>query len=338
MNDHLQNVTRSIRETIFHSPTSFSCLGQVSPALAPRVKRAMTRETARSYLLHQLKSRLYSDFYIHGGFSSSTSGGATGGVDPVVFVEALSAANAGTGRHESGLEVVSTNPGGTVVCRAGLKLMAQPDDCIVEGGGSPQTGGVVGLRLPKELLSASPGYYMTLSNRGEISGETPAIIRIYWNLRVGGAEPFICILTRLLNDVKVYFQLKVLNDPSSYMRCDAGVLYFLKADRGLVAEILSEAYPKLVSHLKPAVPMFTKFLAPGIGLAEDPGNQESFGQHRCRILAEGMVRAYEQGAHSLDERLGITVESFASARISMNFPYLNPNSVDDYAFEKFGAA
>ena len=338
MNDHLQHVTRSIRETIFHSPTSFSCLGHVSPALAPRVKRAMTRETSRSYLLHQLKSRLYSDFYIHGGFSFSTSGGVTGGVDPVVFVEALSAANAGTGRHESGLQVVSTNQGGTVVYRAGLKLVAQLDDCIVEGGGSPQPGGAVGLRLPKELRSVSPGYYMALSNRGEITGEAPAIIRLYWNLRAGGAEPFIRIFTRLLNEAKMYFQLKVLNDPASYIRCDAGVLYFLKTDRGLVAEILSEVYPKLVSHLKPAVPVFTKLLAPGIGLAEDPGSEESFGQHRCRILAEGIVRAYEQGAHSLDERLAITVESFASARIRLNLPYLNPNSIDDYAFEKFGAA
>lgn len=45
----------------------------------------------------------------------------------------------------------------------------------------------------------------------------------------------------------------------------------------------------------PPVPLFTKPLAPGLGLAEDPGDRLSFGQSRCRIAAEGLVRAHAQG-------------------------------------------
>jgi hypothetical protein len=47
--------------------------------------------------------------------------------------------------------------------------------------------------------------------------------------------------------------------------------------------------------MRPGTPVFTKFLAPGLGLAEDPGQGDSFGQHRCRLLADAMILAYEQG-------------------------------------------
>ncbi len=78
------------------------------------------------------------------------------------------------------------------------------------------------------------------------------------------------------------------------------------------------------------MPVFTKPMAPGIGLAEDPGTEESFGQNRCRLLAEGMIRAYEQRARSLDRRLQILAESYAGAGISLTHPYLNRNSTDGY--------
>jgi hypothetical protein len=77
--------------------------------------------------------------------------------------------------------------------------------------------------------------------------------------------------------------------------------------------------------------MFTKVLAPGVGLAEDPGRNESFGQHRCGILADGMIRAYERGAKSIGERLDIVTECYVSSGIQLNEPYLNPSSTDVYA-------
>ena len=78
------------------------------------------------------------------------------------------------------------------------------------------------------------------------------------------------------------------------------------------------------------MPVFTKRVAPGVALAEDPGTEESFGQNRCRVLAEGMIRAYEQRARSLDRRLRVVAESYAAEGISLTHPYLNPNSTDSY--------
>ncbi len=51
-------------------------------------------------------------------------------------------------------------------------------------------------------------------------------------------------------------------------------------------------YRRLVADdLRDDVPLFTRRIARGVGFAEDPG--ESFGQNRCRILAEAMMTSRE---------------------------------------------
>ena len=70
----------------------------------------------------------------------------------------------------------------------------------------------------------------------------------------------------------------------------------------------------------------------GSGLAEDPGLRESFGQNRCRLVADAVIRAYEQGKKSLDERLQVVADRFAEANINLTEPFLSPGSKDDYPF------
>jgi hypothetical protein len=53
----------------------------------------------------------------------------------------------------------------------------------------------------------------------------------------------------------------------------------------------------------------------------DPGGEESFGQHRCRLLADGIIRAYERNARSLDERLAAVAERFAEDGVRLDRPY-----------------
>jgi hypothetical protein len=79
-------------------------------------------------------------------------------------------------------------------------------------------------------------------------------------------------------------------------------------------------------------PVFTKKIAHGLGVAEDPGNGEGFGQHRCRVLAEGMICAYEQGAATLEQRMQVVSEAFRKAEVDLNCPYLNAQSADHYTF------
>jgi hypothetical protein len=331
MTEHLDNVAQCLRETTVHSQSSFSCMGQPCARLAPRVRRAMTPKTARSYLVYQLQSRLYSDFYIRGNRSLSNWSEALS-LDAMTFARALSTANAGIGCRENGWTVAEVHANEVVVSKGGLQLNVHPGECEVWPDAHLQPGSTVSLRLPNELLNASPGYYMALGNCGDIVVEALPLVRLYWNLRAAGAIQFVQSLTLVLNHAGIYFRLKVLNDPAAYARCDAGVLYFHKADHRGVSEAVSTLYSSIARFLNPDVPAFTRRVAPGLGLVEDPGTQESFGQHRCRILAEGIIRAHEEKARSLSERLRIVELQFASEGIRLSEPHLNPHSEDNYAF------
>jgi hypothetical protein len=333
----MRSIKQITREVVFYSPTRFSFNGQHCTRLAPRVQRAMTEKTARQYLRFQLQSHLYSDFYISGGATSAEWGSRQSPADSVSFIRALSAANAGTGCREKGWEVISSRADETAVCKDGLTFIVRPDACIRPDSMPLQPGLLVCLSLPGERKNISPGYYMALSNQGDISNDALPLVRIYWNLKREGAVIFISHFTRLLNEANIFFHIKVLNNPYAYIRCDAGVMYFCKTDYEVISSIFYNAYTKIASYLKLNIPVFTKFIAPGIGLAEDPGTHESFGQHRCSILADALISAYERGVRSLDRKLEIIEEHFAAKRIHLNTPYLNPGSADIYSFQRLAA-
>jgi HopA1 effector protein family len=332
MTNYLEQLQGAIDATTFHSPSTYSWFGREPSRLPSRIRGAMTARTARSYLLYQLQSQLYVDFYTRGSFVKPTSSESGITSDVFTFIEELSAANSGRGSWQNGWEVASAQGDEVTVRRNGLVLWVRLEDCLFEKSNSIERGTTVGIRMPKELRSISPGYYMALSNRGTDATDTEPLIRLYWNLRSAGAVEFVRGVTRLLNEGELFFRLKVLSDPASYNRCDAAVIYFYRRDHHQIMTKLYQVYDEMVDRLKSNVPMFAKRLAPGVGLAEDPGTAESFGQHRCRLLADGMIRANEQGARGPDERLAVVMHSFASAGINLESPYLNSNSTDVYFF------
>ncbi|MDB4895709.1 MAG: hypothetical protein JWN15_1971 [Firmicutes bacterium] len=79
-----------------------------------------------------------------------------------------------------------------------------------------------------------------------------------------------------------------------------------------------------------ASPAFTKVLANGLGLAEDPGGNTSFGMHRCELLAALLCHSAAVGLKTTDEKLAFIDEAFGSAGYSLDTPYLNPGSSDHY--------
>ena len=334
MNDYRKHVETAIRATVFYSPTSYSWFGKQSWSLPPAIKRALTQQTTRNYLLFNLQSQLYTDFYCPGLATPTVLEAA---IDPMTgmtpSVEALSAANSGNGYWDNGWEVRMIEGGKVVVRRGGLELWVRPEDCLITQSTQIVPGTRLSLRFPKELLSISPGFYMALSDNALTWGDTQGLVRFYWNLSVEGAVRFIRDATAMLNQTNLPFKLKVLNDPNQFTRCDTVVLYIRRSDYDAASEILSTIYSVVSTSLRQRTPVFTKRLASGLGLAEDPGQEESFGEHRCRILAEGMIRAYEQCKKSLDERLQIVEDCFAEAGITLEKPFLNPGSSDCYHFQ-----
>jgi hypothetical protein len=332
VNIYLEQVQQAVSAVVIHSPTSYSWLGRHSSPLDRAVKKNITRENARQNLLYNLQAQLYADFYCYGSVRrpEPVHSSFLPGLTP--FVQALSAANCGMGCREDGWAVCKIENEEIVAQKNGLQLRVPSDQCSPPEGSTIVPGMLVRVQLPKEFLQMSPGFYVALGNEQLTPDSASQVVRLYWNLTSGAAVPFTRVTTSLLNNISLPFHLKLLRNPDLYTRCDAAVLYILRKDYQAVVEVLSKIYAAVSSELRQGTPAFTKILAPGLALAESPASTQSFGEHRCTLLANAMVLAYEQGSKSMSDRMAAVVEGFRLAQLNLEAPFLNPNSSDIYGF------
>ncbi|MFI6820710.1 T3SS effector HopA1 family protein [Micromonospora sp. NPDC050187] len=315
-----------------HSPTSYSWLGHRQVVLPTAAARLLAAGVVRAHLVRALQTRLYQDFYTSGGPAPVDEHmyGARPCAATASFRTALAAANSGTGAREPGWQVYAVEHDRVVVERDGLRLWLAPGEVCPPSGGRPTPGGPVAIRMPRELASWSTGFYVALGDLGLAPATEEPVLRLYWNLRPDGGPRLLAAATARLNRAGVPFRLKVASDPALYHRCDAGVLYLPRRRYRAVAGMLTELHGELRDTLDPYTPSFTRRLAPGLALAEDPQDGGSFGLHRCGLLAEGVLRAYEHGAWTVADRVAVVADCFRAAGIHVDRPYLDPGSTDDY--------
>lgn len=331
MSDYRGQLEAVCRGAVVRSATTYSWFGEPSPRLLPTVQRELSATTARGYLLDQLRARLYRDFYCPGAPAPAREHAARApAIGSPTFVARLSEANAGVGRWEDGWEVRAVGDAHVVVRRGETELWARAGQYEAFSEATITPGESVRLRLSKEYVGLAPGYYIADGDRDPPSDGSPALVRLYWNLTADGAVRFVRAATAMLNRDGFAFRLKVLNDPAAYGRSDAGVLYLRTSDYAALAGPLRRIYAEVADDINPATPALTRPLAAGLGLAEDPGPGDSFGLHRCRLVADGLIRAYERGWRSPTGRLSAVEERFGEAGISLAAPYLNPGSADTY--------
>jgi hypothetical protein len=229
------------------------------------------------------------------------------------LVSALSTANTGRGTWEPQWKVGEVDDDGRIaVTKDGLTVwvatsgLRARDDRVVPGE-------FCRVRVGKEIRGLMPGFYVAIGDGDEDDrrDDEEPLIRLYWNLTAKSAVAYMAAATSRLNAAGVPFRTKVLNDPAFYDRADAGVLYFGKRYydrlRSPVAKILKD----VEGGLRPEVPLFTKKLAPGLGLAEDPRNDMSFGQHRCHLIAQALWKAFE---HNESDREAAGARAVPAAR------------------------
>lgn len=339
MTDSCEVIQSAIQATVFHSRTAYSWFGRPSPRLTARFQRALSQKAIQTWLLSTLQFQLYSDFYCQGTATPSVrEQNLVAHVNVGEFIDELSSSNCGAGYFVEGWEIRPLPNHEFIARRNGLTFRVHQNDCNTESDELLSPTSHVSLRFPKELLGFSPGFYMAASDAEMPDSEEASGVRFYWNLRPEAAVRLMHELTREVNRAHLPFRFKVINDRGAFTRCDAAVLYIRKSDYEAVAQILERTYPKISKNLNRPVPAFTKRLAPGLGLAEDPGKRlDSFGMHRCRLLADGLFRAYRQGRESLPDRQRIVEVHFAEHGVSLEKPFLNPGSTDIYEFRINGA-
>ncbi|MFD4371278.1 lanthionine synthetase LanC family protein [Streptomyces sp. NPDC058486] len=325
------HVAAAVAATAIVGDHGFAWFGKRPPRLPARLTRSLDAQVRRDYLAQALAEHLYAYFYVKGHASPMHWEPPTVGGGSAPLVEALRRRNAGAGSWEGGWQVHQSPPGAGTGPPPEVRLERERvrisvlDERLLR----PQGAVTSALRMPKELLHRSPGHYLALSDEPVAPGA--AVVRVYWNCTARGALDLMGALTTSLNGAGIAYQFKVLDDPTAFDRCDAAVLY-------LAADTVEAAHPhldrahRLLADTRRArgtrVPVFTKELGAGVGLAEDTDHGRSFGMHRCRLLAEGLVEASARGRRA--DRLECVGAYLDTHGVSLDTPYLRPGSVDAY--------
>ncbi|NJR15981.1 MAG: hypothetical protein HC785_09840 [Calothrix sp. CSU_2_0] len=260
------------------------------------------------------------------------------GVD-LAFYDQLHDRNFGNGYFQPGWLILKEESDGSLaVRRNGLRLHICREKHLQVSEREASIGDIVAVKMPKNMVQN--GFYLAVGNAGlyrsiENALEDRAItVRIYFNLTPSGAVAVMGGLTNYLNEVNIPFQLKFLYNPKDYKRHDSGVLYIDKQNYQLVNKFLNLIYLEQQADFKSEIPLFTKQLAPGLGLAEEPDqkfrDRESFGMNRCQIIANALLEAWHRGENTPAARIQAIFDHFSDVGISLERVYLNANSEDIY--------
>ena len=316
------------------SPTSFSWAGTTICIGEPQQKQPPHLDEQKNLLVEHLVRQLYHHCYCR-PFKADAI------YQPIVpepdeeFVNALSEANTTVERLDPGWHVLRRLPTEHYfVQKNDLIRAVAPGELISHDGPGVvlREGTPVNVVCRKESRTMHPGFYYVFGATITDQQDEDDLLRFYWNIKAEGAPVLVHLLTSRLNHFQIPFRFKCLNNPNSYNRLDAAVLYLNIRFYRLATELLAEVHKQVADYLEPDAPLFSKQLAVGLGLAEEPGDGESFGQQRCRILAEGMWNAYELKLQTEHERLQEVIKHFELKGLSLDNPHLNQGSIDQYDF------
>lgn len=315
------------------------------PAEAVARFQQMPEQMQQKFLSLQLRSFLYGIYY-NGSMRSVLALDAPAhsiqldlenntlmGID-MTFFQQIHQNNCGRGYFDRDWTILKAKDDeNLVVKKAGLKLHIQREQHLTPAEQTAQVGEIVAIKLPKNRLQN--GFYVAVGNLGFSHSQlTGKLVRIYFSLTPDGAVAVMKSLTQGLNEVRIPFSFKVLYNPQDYQRYDSGVLYFDWIDYEIVMGVLSKLYLEHRSHFLPKIPLFTKQIALGLGLAEEPDHkfteQESFGMNRCQIVADGLLKSFYTGLDSYSARMKAILAHFSLVDIDLRYPYLNSGSQDIY--------
>ena len=237
-------------------------------------------------------------------------------------------------RHETwdlGWTIQQFGANGQAFVRKGdRERVAMPGAYIFEGaaGLAAQVGARVSLRAMRESFEVQPGYYFRFGDTLDELADQLSLVRLYFHCHANSAGPLLRMLSIGLNRFEIPFQMKTPSAAALYGRADALVLYIGVRYFPIVARVVAEIRED--ATLEAATPLFTKVLWPGVGAAVEPGSGESFGTHRCRLTAEGIVDAWRVGEQSAKARIEAISKRFAAVGLDLTRPWVGPSGYDPF--------
>jgi hypothetical protein len=310
------------------------------------------------YLSQQLRSFLYGIYY-NGSLRSALApdtednpalyrnleNNSFMGVN-LQFYQQLHESNQGEGYFDPGWVILREEEDSSLaVKKYELTLHIDRQTHLQPAEKTAEVGDRVAIKMPKNFVQN--GFYMAVGNQGADSRQQldakqfplpdnhlGVTVRVYFNLTSEGSLAVMSGLTQKLNQAKIPFTFKALYNPDDYGRHDSAVLYFQKSCYPAVEPILQSVYGENQVHFREEVPLFTKQIAPGLAIAEEPdqkfAEKESFGMNRCQIIANGLLIAQQQGNDSPTARINVILQHFDALGIHPHRLHLNASSEDIY--------
>ena len=205
---------------------------------------------------------------------------------------------------------------------------------VPAGPDSKENTREVKIYRPKEYAGVHEAFYFAYGNK-VYNSDDDFIVRFYFNAGFNGNVKLMSLLTAALNEAQLQFIFKCLIHPYYYGRSDTSVLYVNKQDADFVCNHLKTIYPFIKDFLRESLPLFTYPVEKGIGFAEQPSTSpnESFGTHWSKIIAAGIMNAYENNPEKEKWYGGVLkhIQDDYGYTDNFNF-YKNPQSHYPYSF------
>ncbi len=291
----------------------------------------------RKHLISQVQNYLHDIYFSHSLMSFEeiaeraqspleVKNNAVNGID-IEFCQKLHHSNTGNGYIDTNWQVTAeADNGELVVVKDGLYLHINPQKHLPKDLGRPNIEDVVPIYLPNNLAGVDT--YIMVGDQG-VPNQAHSV-QIYFNFTPDAAIAITQKITQELNELRIPFQFNILHNPSLFYQYNPGSLWLSRSSYFAVQAFLQKTYEAHQTDFSSNVPLFSKQLALGLGLAEVPTSGATFGEQRCEVLAAGLVIAMEQGKSSLTDKLEVIYQVFSDARIDWLRPYLNPSMSDSY--------
>ena len=246
------------------------------------------------------------------------------------LTDALAAANQSRGAWVEGWRIDQVLDDGRILARkSGALRSFLPGQYVTSRGlgSGPEEGMEITVFMTPGSADFQQMFYWAFGETISEFEPSASVLRIYWNIQVPGAPRLMEALTRELNRFQLPFRFKCLNHTSHFPRRDAAVLYIHRRYYPIAALLVERVHGEVRQWLNQSTPLFTRPLSHGLALAENPG--ESFGNHRCAILAAAMTASRGQ---AVEARLDEVRRQFQERGLSLDTPWLNANSPGDYEY------
>ncbi|MGN5381188.1 T3SS effector HopA1 family protein [Streptomyces lasalocidi] len=221
-------------------------------------------------------------------------------------------------------EVSVAQEGGehSVVILDAIRIAVPPDSLTHDGGKTY-------LRLSWARPALSPGFFFLTSCATPMPTRTGGVLRVYAHVADPDHGPtLLARAATYLEDRGLPWQAKASSSRDLYPRTDAVVVYLPRVSWNAARELAQLLESS--ENLAEGTSAFTQPLTGSVGAAFEPADKRpgreglSFGQHRCRVLAEALVtQATATDGQSLPGRI---VAMFNDASIDPLNPARNLSS------------